>query len=301
MNPGGEPERDETGLPPVDIEIPDDARELDRDVQAYYREQRAARRQQRGLRVRGSLAKDGIVLPLLACCLILALITGTLLTVFTAAANQNLAGLPGSGQTARPATSGAPSGPSAPKSPRAASGEAASSNTSAGNPSPGSTASGSTGQGGASSAARTGVARTPDTLPGVLPQATLVLNGQAPFQVQALNRAMLVLIPARCDCRATVSWLISIAWGAHARTYLVYTASTEAHVVRLSRRLDSGIRAEASLALEPDNKLRSSIPASLRSGGLTAVLVGVSQSSVHYATGLSPHDDPTSLIRSLTH
>ncbi len=106
MNPGGEPERDETGLPPVEIEIPDDARELDRDVQAYYREQRAARRQQRGLRVRGSLAKDGIVLPLLACCLILALITGTLLTVFTATSGRNLTGLAGSGQTARPATSG---------------------------------------------------------------------------------------------------------------------------------------------------------------------------------------------------
>ena len=37
-----------------------------------------------GRRLHGSLAKDGIVLPLLACCLILALIAGTLLTVFTA-------------------------------------------------------------------------------------------------------------------------------------------------------------------------------------------------------------------------
>ncbi|HTZ91251.1 MAG TPA: hypothetical protein VMB74_02540, partial [Streptosporangiaceae bacterium] len=27
VNSGGEPERDDTGLPPVDIEIPDDARE----------------------------------------------------------------------------------------------------------------------------------------------------------------------------------------------------------------------------------------------------------------------------------
>src|SRR5260370_23875598 len=70
LNPGGEPERDDTGLPPVDIEIPDDARELDRDVQAYYREQRALRRQQRRSRFRGFLAKDGIVLPLLALSLI---------------------------------------------------------------------------------------------------------------------------------------------------------------------------------------------------------------------------------------
>lgn len=85
MNPGGEPERDETGLPPVDIEIPDDARELERDVQAYHRELRARRRRVRSLRLFGPLAKDGIVLPLLACCLMFALITGTLLTVFTAA------------------------------------------------------------------------------------------------------------------------------------------------------------------------------------------------------------------------
>ncbi len=99
MNPGGEPERDDTGLPPVDIEIPDDARELDRDVQAYYREQRALRRQQRRSRLHGLLAKDGIVLPLLACCLILALITGTLLTVFTAASNQGYRNLPGAGAT----------------------------------------------------------------------------------------------------------------------------------------------------------------------------------------------------------
>ena len=89
VNSGGEPERDDTGLPPVDIEIPDDARELDRDVQAYYRERRAERRRQRHHRMHGRIARDGIVLPLLACCLILALIAGTLLTVFTATSDQN--------------------------------------------------------------------------------------------------------------------------------------------------------------------------------------------------------------------
>ena len=89
MNPGGEPERDDTGLPPVDIEIPDDARELDRDVQATAASS-AARRAAARVRLRGSLARDGIVMPLLACCLIFALITGTLLTVFTATSDQNL-------------------------------------------------------------------------------------------------------------------------------------------------------------------------------------------------------------------
>ncbi len=93
MNPGSEPERDDTGLPPVDIQIPDDARELDRDVQAYYREQRARRRNRRSRRVHGVLAKDSMVVPLLICCLVFALISGTLLTLFTATSiDQNLPG-----------------------------------------------------------------------------------------------------------------------------------------------------------------------------------------------------------------
>ena len=107
MNLGGEPERDDFGLPPVDIEIPDDARELDRDVQFYHREQRALRRHLRHRRWGSPMARDGMVLPLLAACLVLALIAGTLLTVFTAGPGGNLSGLP------RPAaaTSSAASGP----------------------------------------------------------------------------------------------------------------------------------------------------------------------------------------------
>jgi hypothetical protein len=104
VNPGGEPERDDPGLPPVDIEIPDDARDLDRDVQAYRRELRALRRSERRGRWHRSLSKDGVVLPLLACCLILALITGTLLTVFTATSDQSLTG----SNTSGPAGIGAP-------------------------------------------------------------------------------------------------------------------------------------------------------------------------------------------------
>jgi hypothetical protein len=84
VNPGSDPDRDDFGLPPVDIEIPDDARELDRDVQAYQRELRALRRRQRASRLRGPLTRDGMVLPLLAGCLILALVTSTLLIMFAA-------------------------------------------------------------------------------------------------------------------------------------------------------------------------------------------------------------------------
>jgi hypothetical protein len=102
VSPGSEPGRDDRGLPPVDIEIPDDARELDRDVQAYRRELRALRRRERRTRWHRSLGKDGIVLPLLACCLILALIAGTLLTVFTATSEPDMTGLPGSAANSAP-------------------------------------------------------------------------------------------------------------------------------------------------------------------------------------------------------
>ncbi len=87
VNLGSEPDRDDSGLPPVDIEIPDDASELDRDVQAYHRELRAQRRRMRLGRLHGPLTRDGLVLPLLAGFLAMVLISGVLLTVFTAGRN----------------------------------------------------------------------------------------------------------------------------------------------------------------------------------------------------------------------
>jgi hypothetical protein len=94
VNTGGGPDRDDTGLPPVDVEIPDDARELDRDVQAYRREQRAERRRRRSRRLHLTLGREGMVMPLLICCLVFALISGTLLTLFTATSIDQT-GLPG--------------------------------------------------------------------------------------------------------------------------------------------------------------------------------------------------------------
>jgi hypothetical protein len=84
VNAGGDPGRDDYGLPPVDIEVPDDARELARDVQAYHRELRARRRRHLAKRLYGPLTRDGMVLPLLAGCLALTLLAAALLTVFTA-------------------------------------------------------------------------------------------------------------------------------------------------------------------------------------------------------------------------
>jgi len=84
VNAGGDQGRDDYGLPPVDIEIPDDARELARDVHAYHRELRSRRRRHLARRLYGPLTRDGMVLPLLAGCLALTLVAATLLTVFTA-------------------------------------------------------------------------------------------------------------------------------------------------------------------------------------------------------------------------
>jgi hypothetical protein len=84
VNAGSDPDRDDFGLPPIDIVVPDDARELERDMQAYQRELRALRRKRRVSRLRGPLTRDGMVLPLLAGCLMLALLTSTLLIMFAA-------------------------------------------------------------------------------------------------------------------------------------------------------------------------------------------------------------------------
>jgi hypothetical protein len=83
-----EPGRDDGNLPPVNIVVPDDARELDRDVLAYHRELRARRRRQRALRlfrpfrVRDARGQAAIV-PLIAACLAISLVGGALLSVVT--------------------------------------------------------------------------------------------------------------------------------------------------------------------------------------------------------------------------
>ena len=80
MNPGGGSGWDE---PPLDIQVPDDARELDRDVLAYRRELRARRRRTRLRRVTGPLRGPGTVMPLLASILAVCLVAGAMLSVAT--------------------------------------------------------------------------------------------------------------------------------------------------------------------------------------------------------------------------
>ena len=88
MSFASEPGRDDGSLPPVNIVIPDDARELDRDVLAYRRELRAQRRRRRLMRLLRPFNRSGLggptaIVPLIALCLALALVGGALLSVVT--------------------------------------------------------------------------------------------------------------------------------------------------------------------------------------------------------------------------
>jgi hypothetical protein len=199
VNVGGDPERDDSGLPPVDIVIPDDARELDRDVQAYQRELRALRRRQRASRLRRPLTRDGMVLPLLAGCLILALITSTLLIMF-AADQTGVPTLPG--HTA--------AGPAVKQRQRAAQTQPPAARTQP-----------STGQPG-----------------GPLPDAVLVIGGKPVSlrTVAAVGPSVLALIPLACRCVAALLQLGAQAARAHVPLYLVGTGDVMKQVAGLAAR-----------------------------------------------------------------
>ena len=127
MNPGGESGWDE---PPLDIQIPDDARELERDVLAYHRELRATRRRRRLHTLTRPFAGQGTVMPLLASILAVCLVAGAMLSVATfgpattPANHSHPSATAASGRSApqqtSPATSAPASAPSAsPSGPRA--------------------------------------------------------------------------------------------------------------------------------------------------------------------------------------
>ena len=235
MNLGGEPERDDSGLPPVDIEVPDDARELDRDVQAYRREMRARRRRERRMRLHGPLTRDGVVLPLLASCLVLALIAGTLLTVFTAGPN-------GEGDL-----------PRQPRSPNAAASRPLSSSRS-GSPA----ASANSGAGGLSDSPTAAASKQ-------LPDEPIVSGGQRVLLTSLVNRESLViaLLPAKCACLASVQRLADQVRQAGLRMYLVSAKGQLSTVQPLQRKVKAILAEDVSGALYHDYAPH----------GLTALLV----------------------------
>ncbi len=88
MSFASEPGRDDGNLPPVNVVIPDDARELDRDVLAYRRELRAKRRRQRLMWLlrpfrTSQFGGQAAIVPLIAACLAISLVGGALLSVIT--------------------------------------------------------------------------------------------------------------------------------------------------------------------------------------------------------------------------
>lgn len=100
MRPDGDP--DDYGLPPVDVVVPDDARDLEADLLAYRREQRRARRRRRRTRLRTPITRLGVAAPIIAAALLLAVLTGTLLTVFGPRAAPRPAGSPVATSAGRP-------------------------------------------------------------------------------------------------------------------------------------------------------------------------------------------------------
>lgn len=275
MNLGGEPERDDSGLPPVDIEIPDDARELDRDVQAYRRELRARRRRERRMRLHAPLTRDGVVLPLLASCLVLALIAGTLLTVFTAGPN-------GEGDL-----------PSAARSPKAATSHALRSSRS------GAAAAGSATSPASSSGPVVGPRDSPTAVPSQqkLPNESIVSGGQRVALTSLLDASrslVIALLPAACNCVPTVRRLVSQATAAGLKTYLVGAMNQLSQIEKLAPQVRPAVIAgDASGALYRDYH-HSGLTALLvhpdgRVG--TVALLGTSFSLTHQLSQLSAEAD----------
>lgn len=79
---GGDPEPDDYGLPRIDVVVPDDARELERDVVAYRREERRRRRRERTRRLARPFTRFGVAIPIIAGALLVALLSGVLMTAF---------------------------------------------------------------------------------------------------------------------------------------------------------------------------------------------------------------------------
>jgi hypothetical protein len=187
------------------------------------------------MRLHAPLTRDGVVLPLLASCLVLALIAGTLLTVFTAGpGNGNLPGATGPG-SASPRLTNRATG-TTPSSPPSAS------------PS--------------SPAPPTTVIR-----PGPkLPDQTITVSGK-PFHLSILRAtaAVLALLPAGCLCTEALRTLAGQASAARLTVYLIGTAGQKVSAEQLARQ----VSAKNVLAgYDPRSVLSAYRPI-----GLTALLV----------------------------
>jgi hypothetical protein len=220
VNQGGEPGHDDYGLPPVDIQIPDDARELDRDVQAYYRELRALRRHERSNRWRSPLRRGSMIVPLIAGCLVLAMVAGMALTMFSA--NSYLSGLDNQ------RTSGADTRQSGP---------AFRSGTPTATPSATKNSAGSSSQAAAH-----------------LPPGTISVAGNL-VRLRDLAAMALAIVPANCACAAVIAQLLSQARSASVPVYLIGRRGVgEAQLKSLA---PVSAKGTAVVALDANNALKS--------------------------------------------
>jgi hypothetical protein len=223
VNQGGEPAHDDYGLPRVDIEIPDDARELDRDVQAYHRELRALRRIERSNRWRAPLRKSGMLVPLIAGCLVMAMIGGMVLTMFSA--NPYFAGT--AGRENPPAKTGSPSA------------------------NPGGSAQ-APGRSQPASAAPAPASATAKVLP-----AGNIRTAVRQIPLRGLAIAAIAIIPSDCGCKNLIGRLIDKARAARVRVYLVGLKGSSVTALRkLAPRSAAGDG--AVFATDVDNKLWAS-------------------------------------------
>lgn len=249
MNQGGEQGHDDYGLPPVDIEIPDDARELFRDVQAYHRELRAMRRHQRSVRWRAPFRRSGVAIPLLAGCLIAALVAVMVSAMFTAnpylpTAARHAGAQPsaGAGRSARSGSSAQPSaGPSGVASGRAT---------------------------------RASSLR--------LPSKSISVAGHL-VGLRTLTSTALAIVPANCDCGPALSELLSQVESAGVIVYLVAVRGSNATPLKqLATQTPASSRA-TRVADDDADALVSAFPPR----GLTVLLVD-SRGLVTVDSGLRP-------------
>jgi hypothetical protein len=204
---GSEPGRDDGGLPPVNIVIPDDARELDRDVLAYRREQRARRRRERFLRLlrpfRGDdLGGHSTILPLIATCVALSMLAGAMLSVVTIS--------PASAPTVSPSATAPGTGKSA----------------TVAKPPP--------------SMATPIPARLAE-----LPPGTFTVDGKTE-QVRTLRSAALALVPPNCACDKALGRLAAAAGAARVGLYFVGEGGAIPQIPALTTRDGRGVAAAAA-------------------------------------------------------
>jgi hypothetical protein len=223
VNQGGEPGHDDYGLPSVDIQVPDDARDLYRDVQAYHRELRALRRQERSKRWREPLRKSGLAVPVIAGFLILAMIAGMILTMFSA--NPNFAG----------SIAGPLDGPRSKLHAAGPQGSSAKASSPAG-----------------------ATARTPAGRVASLPARPIVVSARSPLTLRAPTAAAIAVIPAKCNCSGEIRRLLARARSAGVSVYLA--GSRDSGIAALSSIAPTAYNGTAVLAIDVHNALARAFP-----------------------------------------